>query len=269
MGHELLVLTRSWFLNNATKESRANITKLINKAYSLVHFKYECISSCRVTNADTLISDLEMDKCDEFCYYVVLGPTEKFDSWKNEGFSRQFVPTTSLANAYDCNIPQKYAEELQFDASSDIAVVVPPGDFQFDGHTLSRVISACGLKGYNGTNNGTGVKPLTLAAVTSFMRQSAAPTLELVISRCLLDPKILAYLTHDTLETIDTLRIHADVIKEHQLVDFYTKKCHFKQDDKHDISVSTVDECPFEDMMAIKKPFTISFLYRDVSTSHY
>lgn len=266
MEYELLVLTRNWFLNSANKESRGYITKLINKAFSLVHYKYEYISSSRVTNADTLIYDLEIEKSDEFCYYVLLGPSEKFDTWKNDGFYRQFSSTTSLENAYDCNIPQKYIDELQFNTNSNISIIVPPSDFQFDSHMLNRVISTCGFKGYNGTKKGTRVKLLTLAAVTSFMRQSAAPTLEIVISKCLLDPKLLGCLTHDRLETIDKFRIQADIIKEHQLIDFYTKKCHFKQDDKDDIYVSSVEDCPFEDLLTINKPFTISFLYRDVST---
>lgn len=257
---EVLTLTKEWLINVANAQSRENITKLINKAYSQVHFKFEYISSPRIKNGDLLINDLEIESSKEFILYVLLGPEDLFTKWKLSGFERDFAKTTKLDEIYACNIPEKYLEYLKID-QDDLNYTVAGQHFQFDQEILNRVITTCGFKSSKYIGND---KELTLTAFTSFMRGSASTFLDIVIKQCLFDYKKFKYFSPDDLSKINKLIIQADVIKEHQLVDYYVNKCGFKKSPKKDIYVGSPEDCPFQDEVETMKPFHISFIYREV-----
>lgn len=257
---EVLFLTRDWFLNSCNQESRENITKVINKAYSQVHFKYNYILSPRIKNADFLINDLEIESAKEFILYVLLGPSDVFTKWKSNGFERHFNKTLKLLDIYDSNIPNSYREILTID-EDDLKYSFADEKFQFGPQTLNRVISTCGFKSSKYIEDN---KELILTAFTSFMRGSASKFLEIVINKCLFDYKKFSYFSDDDLSKINKFIIQADVVKEHQLVDYYVKKCGFKKSSKQDIYVSNSDDSPFHDEIHTVKPFHISFLYREV-----
>ena len=70
-----------------------------------------------------------------------------------------------------------------------------------------------------------------------------------------------------SLNDFQTIIIHADVIKEHGLVEYYTKKCSFTKSSQEDILIKVdngqkVDNGVLEKGILASKNFHLSFLER-------
>lgn len=269
MSFEILALPHSWIHKDSVSSRFENLKHLINASYNKPRYRFGIIQSPRIKNNNSVLSDLAIDANDEICIYLLLGKEEKFDDlFFNEGYKRDLTKVaTTFSQVFANDIPERYYSIFNLEDIKTAKISFVDSDFEFTEEALNRCIASVGLRSFHGT-----VKPDTkefeLTAFTSFMRNTAPVFLDFIINQCLLDSGRFEQISlQGTLNDFRTIIIHADVIKEHGLVEYYTKKCSFTKSCQEDVLIKIDNQQNVEDGILEKgilasKDFHLSFLER-------
>lgn len=178
-----------------------------------------------------------------------------------------------MYQAFSNDIPERYYSVFDLGQISKANVVFADEWFEFTDDILNRCIASVGLRSFHGKYNNRGIKEIELTAFTSFMRNTAPVFLDFVIDKCLLTSYGFEKLSRvGILQDYNKIMIHADVIKEHGLVEYYVRKCMFIQSSKPDIHVTVAEDMKaaegiFEDGVLAARDFHISFLEREIDVN--
>lgn len=267
MCFELIVLKKEWFLyHESSSDSLKYLTGLMNKGYDKARIKYGVIKSYRVKNTGSFLDDFQIRDTEDFALLLLLGPEEIFRDLKDkDNFSRDFLRTSQdLGDMYNCDIPDKYSKLFNVNLN-DLKVNVVNPDYEVDESVVGRVLNTAGLKKYS--QNGKFTEELELTAFTSFSRGSGPKMLNLIID--ILRNRNTNPIFTELPTQNAKIKLHAEVITQHNLVDYYTRKCDFEISDKETVLVRVtpdgrLEDCPFEDNIMASRDFTITFLHRDI-----
>lgn len=237
---ELVALSTEWLLNeNADPESFQNLTYLINRAYDKAHYKYKVFDSQRVKNHTTFASDFAITVGSSTYLYLLLAPEDTLEKLHTEfGYFRDFTaPYDSLEGTTSCDIPEKYASLFDFSIEGvELKINVVDKDFKLTSAILNRCLGTLGIMAKKEDEDLT-LKNVEITCFTSYLRDSAAKLLEIVIDRCLLDPKIFRNHSDLPLNSFKKITILGDFVREHNLERFYIGKCGFRLSSKEDFVV--------------------------------
>ncbi|KAG8204478.1 Biofilm-induced protein [Candida albicans P76067] len=268
MSFEVLALPYSWVHKDSVSSRFENLKHLINASYNKPRYRFGIIQSPRIKNNDTVLSDLAIDANDEICIYLLLGKKEKFDDLANEGYKRDLTKVATTFNQVFANdIPERYYSIFNLEDINTAKITFADSDFEFSDEILNRCIASVGLRSFHGKAK-PATKDFELTAFTSFMRNTAPVFLDFIINQCLLDSERFEKISFQgSLNDFQTIIIHADVIKEHGLVEYYTKKCSFTKSSQEDILIKVdngqkVDNGVLEKGILASKNFHLSFLER-------
>ncbi|KAK6463252.1 hypothetical protein DFJ63DRAFT_111424 [Scheffersomyces coipomensis] len=275
MTFELLALRKDWFYHHEEQELRfAGLMKIINKAYDKARFKYGIIETTRIKYPNAIPADLQLSTVDGFALFILLGPEKAFQELKEKhNYTRDFSTVSSnLEQSFNCDIPEQYLSSFDLNNLNDVKITIVDNDFELDDKTTNRVLGSAGFRIYAHGNKDDSILDLELTAFTSYMRKLGPKILNLIIDKCLLNEKLLSklYPTLGPLEQYNKIIIHADVIKEHGLVQYYVNNCTFQQADKKDIFYEVSEdkkvksEGTLEEGILATRSFTISFIYREI-----
>ncbi|KAL6453566.1 RMD6 Sporulation protein RMD6 [Candida maltosa Xu316] len=271
MPFEVLALPYSWVHKQGPSSRFNSLRNLVNASYDKPRYKFGIIKSPRVKSNETILSDFSIDMNDEICFYLLLGTQQVFDSfYEKDGYVRDLSQDTlTTRQVFTNDIPERYYSTFDLDEIAKSDVVFVDDDFEFTDDLLNRCIASVGLRSFHGDSKPR-VKEFELTAFTSFMRNTGPKVLDFVISKCLLDSGNFAKLSRTGgLSDFDSIVIHADVIREHGLVDYYIKKCSFEKSSRPDVVVRVnqnmeVDADVFEEGVLASQDFHIAFLHRQI-----
>ena len=254
---ELIILPRCWFFEGSPTKF-APLQKLINKSYDKNRYKYDIIKSLRIKTPTSLLSDLCFTNDDEISIFMLLGPQDKFEKCSSS-FVRDFAESSNLQDSFNCDIPQHLLDEFDFDESSELTVSIANPEFQLDNKDLARILGTVGIRSYHSKEKTEPtIKELELTAFTSFMRNLGPKLLDLVVNKYLLD----------LYSQYDTILLHADVIREHNLVEYYSQKCGFNQEDREDVLIKSLGNFTgnefLEKGIVSSKDFHIAFICKEI-----
>lgn len=257
---ELIILPKCWFFEGSPTKF-APLQKLINKSYDKPRYKYDIIKSSRIKTPTSLLSDLCVTNDDEISIFMLLGPEDKFEK-SSSSFVRDFAASLNLQDSFNCDIPQHLLDDFDFDESSELTVSIAEPDFQLDNKVLARILGTIGIRSYHSKEKSEPtIKELELTAFTSFMRNLGPKLLDLVVNKYLLD----------SYSQYDKILLHADVIREHNLVEYYSQKCGFKQEDRDDVLIETQDNFAgngfLEKGVVSSQDFHIAFICKEICVS--
>lgn len=268
MSYELIILPHDWVTGpNEDGKRHEALTKIINKSYSKAANKFGIIKSTRIKNKSTFLNDFNITNDKSITLFVLLGPSEIFEKLKlDHGYTRNFdSPIDTIENSFNCDIPSKYLSYFEINDETEIDIKLAGPEFVLTKESMNRVMSTVGLKSYkDGTDLSPSTKNYELTAYTSFMRKFGPKALEIVTQKFLLNTSS-SIVDH---EGIEKFVIYAEVIKEHNLVEYYTENCGFTQQDKPDFLI----ECcngeiainPLEIGIIATQNFTLSYLYKEI-----
>lgn len=261
---ELLVFSRSYFVD-LPPEGLAPFVKFINKAYNKPRYKFEYVTTSRVGSYETFFKDFHITEDGGFVLMVMLGPKDSLKTLERD-FDSQ---STNVEEAFNCDIPQELCddEDLRFDAKQVVVTAVDK-EYRLD-KDLYRVLGSSGFVAVNeGIDNANNELVLELTCVSSFMKQFAPKQLEYCVENFLKTLKILEFFKDDEIPSKKFRKVvlEASVIRQHKLLDYYTKHCGFVHSGKPDFLVdfSSKDSGPFTNQIEISRPFNIEFIHRDI-----
>lgn len=263
---EFLVLSREW-LSGPYEPKYDIFLKIINKGYSKAVFKYGIIKTPRIKTSMSLLDNFRVHGDDDFCILLLLGPEKQFEQLRSDhNYSRTFeTPCESWESSTDCDLPNEYLSQLSFNIDSEVKITHYNSDEELTPSQVNRVLGSVGFKSYDGDLRSSipSIKDVEVTAFTSFMKRSAPTMLELAIKHFLKQEyKLIA-----DLSSVKSMVLHADCIKEHNLVPYYVNCCSFKPSQKEDTFVdvhSASSSGVFEENLEAYKDFHISYLYRVV-----
>ena len=111
-----------------------------------------------------------------------------------------------------------------------------------------------------------GMKEATVTAFTLFLPKQASVFLDVVLDKLLNSHALWSYFSPTiNLSSVQTLKLLADTVKEHRLVEFYCNYCDFTVSQKEPVLVKASSECPFPDEVVVAKPFHVVYTERLVT----
>lgn len=265
MSFELIGIPVTWF-KNGNCENVAKLTKIINKSYDKVRFRYGRVGSQRISSHDTFLADLDISTTKPFVIFLFLGPPDVFVEARSEGFKRNFSESFSVDDAYDCDIVDPYATQLN-DSERNIDTKFVGDDFVITTDITNRILGTIGFKKY-GVNSKS--QDFELTTFTSFLRTSGPKLFHYVARNFFAEghPKFDELLEIRRSPRAE-VRLHATIIKDHDLVPFYTNKCGFTPSSKPDVLIKADEDSSLEEIEArggllVAKAFRFAFLHKDV-----
>lgn len=274
MSYELLVLPKKWLFASERPKKFDILAQVINKAYSKPMAKYGIIETTRIKNYDKILDELQITENKECFITILLGSQSKFAQIESEtGFKRVFdLEVFPLANSASSDIPRQYRHYFEpLTATSDIKVTFADEKTVVDADLANRLLAVCGYKTFYESDawaddhvggNDQNVREYELTSFASFLGGVGPQLLEYTIANYITNPNL--QLTDQT--NIDKCVIHAVVIKDHELVPYYTKYCQFHTSDKPDCLIPKGGEdSPLEDGIRATKDFHLAFLRREVA----
>lgn len=253
MSYEVLVLRNEWLFSDRSTEKYQVLTDVINKAYNRPAEKYGIITTPRIKDADSFIDNLQLHDDQNNFIAILLGSENVFKRIESEsGYRRDFT--------IDPFLPRELAAHFEkLDSHSNIEVTVAPADFEVGSSVANRVLATVGFKGIGKASKPIGELEYEMTAFTSFLYKIAPQFMELVFRNFL---KMLGFPIHFTPQPSGIL-VHAVVIRDHELVPYYTKFCGFSRSSRPDLLVSAADmDSPFDDDCMASRDFHLTFLYR-------
>lgn len=271
MEFELVVFTKSWLLSHGDDHDKmSGIRKLINRSYDKPRYKFGIITTSRVKAPQTFLEDFGLlGSKYGFCLFVLLGPKDTFDKLNQQyGYFRNFGEAATPQTIFDNDIKSEYEDLFNFDALElKPKVILADSSTSVDDLFLSRVLGCVGFKTSQQETKDS--IQLDLTAFTSFLRGSGPKLIDLVLLNVLEDPKNFSFLKDQGMidEDIKKYNILADCITEHNLVDFYVKRCGFSLTGEEDLLIEVgtdgrLKNNPYEDGIMATKDFHISFLQK-------
>lgn len=265
---ELIGLTNSWFAE-ADLSQLEILARVINKSYDKARHKFGIIGSTRVKTPSTFLTDFNISANKPFVLFLFLGPESIFREFAQDGYVRDFLKeSSSVEDAFDCDIAESCLQRLSF-ASDDVKLLmVSDTSYKISKEQESRILGTIGFKFIDDSQNS--YKELELTAFTSFMRQLGPKLFNTVAEKVFTSSNAgFDNLFHIDRSHVNRFRIHSLVIREHDLVRYYTTKCQFVPSDKEDMFLE-IDEHGYykgndlEEGIIAFKSFHLSFLYRDI-----
>lgn len=245
-----------------------NLKKVINKSYNKARFKYGIIKTPRINSKVSIYDNFRVQGDSEISILLLLGAEEQFKKFREEdNYFRAFEPSFSWEEANDCNIPEKYLSQLVFNENTPVKLTYYDLNEPFTAEQANRIIGSVGFKSYKGAEADSSTRELEVTAFTSFMRRSAPTMLELAIKHYL---KLEGGPHKDLHGEYEKVVLHAEVIKEHNLVQYYVNACSFEQADKPEVLipiVSAANSGIFEDNLEAYQDFHICSLYRAIKVN--
>lgn len=267
---ELLVFPKEYFVNalgnsvdEASEDRTSSITRFINRAYDKVRFKFDIITTPRISENESILDAFHIDSQSGFVLFIVLGPKDPLAKL-NRDFN---TPASTTEQALMSDIPSDFCdqENLHFDPTNMIVTVVE-NDYNFEAD-IQRAIGSCGFITKALESQGDKLA-LELTAFTSYMKKLAPQVLDYSIENFIKTFKILDYLFEGGSQSyvFNNIVLEACVIRQHKLVEYYTAKCGFSQSDKKDFIVDATgkDFGPFDEDISAKCDFNIAFIHRDI-----
>lgn len=253
---EILAFEKLYFVENTDLTPFYNF---INKSYAKTRYKFNIINSNRIKSPSSYLNDIQLDDYKDYVSLVLLGP-KGVCAQLNRRFDQE---ATNLEEAFNCDIPEDYLDELKFDKNAKVKITRVSNDYNLK-TDLYRVLGSCGLLLEDILTNSL---KFELSLFTSFMRGLGSKLLDFVIDNYLKTLMITDFfhLEMDN-EKLTKITLDAVVIRDHNLVDYYVNKCGFKQSDRPDLTLnpSANDMGPFEMDLKSHKPFNVAFIYRDI-----
>lgn len=276
MSFEVIALPYSWIHRKGSSSRFENLLNLINASYNKPRYKFGIIKTPRIKNNQSILLDLAIGVDDEICIYLLLGKDEIFeDLFDKDGYKRDLTKESiNVTQAFSNDIPERYYSVFDLGQLSNAGIVFADEEFELTNDVLNRCIASVGLRSFHDKLK-SGIKEFELTAFTSFMRNTAPAFLNFVINNCLLNEDRFAKLSQaGLLNDYNKIVIHADVIKEHGLVEYYTKKCSFVQSLRPDVHVTVAEDMKaaegiFEKGVLAARDFHISFLEREINIDRH
>lgn len=260
MAYELVVLPREWVFG--AHGGFQSLAKIINKGYSKPIHKYNVILSPRIREPETFVADFTPKKYVSLHIVLLLGPETVFSQLEADGYVRDFDrPNDSLEAAFSCDIPEKYRGLFNLNENVPVKVTEASSDYVLTPDVLYRVLATAGVKAFAEDLGVPHVRPFELSTFTSYMRGSGPVVLELLIKHVFTNKNI-----YDLLAA-EKVVLYADVIKEHQLVEYYVSKCGFKMTEREDVKVLLNPEGGLKDSTSsfrATRDFHLALLAREI-----
>lgn len=266
MSYELVVLSKEWLFTPIPHQFDA-LVGIINKAYSKPMAKFGIIVSPRVKTPLLFLNDFLLSPSKDIFVALLLGSQETFDNISADcGYKRKFNPQVRpLSNSMDSDIPAEYVSYFGEFSANTVKVSFPSPGTPLDENLADRILATVGFKSISNTDSphakNSRSRDYELTAYTSFMKRMGPLLLEYCLSNFVCSPNCqFADHTH-----VDNCTIHAVVIKEHNLVPYYTAACKFEAYEKEDELVSASGESSnLEEGVTATRDFHLSFLRRHV-----
>lgn len=267
MSYELLILPKKWLFTNDGPEKFNVLANVINKAYSKPMHKYGIINSPRIKQPAKFLDDLQVTEGKECFITILLGTDAVFSKIEAEtGFKRKFhYDLYPLSTSINSDIPKEYKPYFgPLLPDSNVKIIVADASTTIDKALADRIVAVCGYKSYSEeekTIERAGVKEYELTTFVSFMSGSGPELLNYTLANflCTLESEFI------DLKNAQKCIVYAVVIREHDLVRYYTTKCQFDLFGKPDMCVPMSGEgSPLEWGIVSTRDFHLSFLQREV-----
>lgn len=267
MSYEILILDEDWFYTEQGPDHFRVLTEIINKGFSKVRDRYKVVSSPRIHSHEYLLSELHLQKNHNVTAAILLGTEEAWESVEHKtGFRRTFNSDISTDNgSYDSDVPPHILEEFgQLSMDNAKFTKFQKGQFLED-LVKNRVLGTAviqSLDEYKIAFSGEeqGVPQYELAGFTAFSRLLGAKFLDFAIELVLGDRSSPYVITREP-----KVFLCCTVIKEHNLVEYYTKKCQFEQSNRSDFLITLADSSTcLGDHIRLNKELHVSFLHRTI-----
>lgn len=290
MGYDLIILRSDWLFTDPDPVKYETLTYLINKAYSKPMAKYGIIRSNRIKSPKSFLQCLGLSPEKEPVIVLLLGSSDGFEKLEREhGFDRKFKSDVwPLSQCNDSDLPPHLVDEFGPLVPEFVRVHNLEPHEALDSTIINRCLATLGFKRVHAPESPQNIvksqerlrsfgeydeRPklamkknleLELTAYTSFMPRGGAILLEYIISEWLANGRNDWFTEHD----VSSYTILASVIKEHDLVSYYTKKCGFVAHGQPDCVVKASNtDSPLEPGVIAASDFTVSFLKREVNVS--
>lgn len=270
MTYELLVIPKEWLFTPFPGQFDV-LTDIINKLYSKAMAKYGIVQSTRIKHSGKFLSDFLLTPEKDVFLLVLLGSHDAFRQLKEkEGYERNFVADVfPLSGAFDSDVPAQYM--LYFGELSDERVKITtltPGEALTE-DAANRVLATAGFKTFHELDpladdlvakSEPTVKEYELTSYGSFGKRMGPRLLDYAIDKFVADPHCV-YLNQ---KDITGCVLHAVVIREHDLVPYYTHACRFVPSGKADAVYSSGKPWMLEDGVITTQDIHLAFLRRDI-----
>lgn len=227
--------------------------------------KYGIIKSTRIKDKHLFLRSLQITPGKEVTIMILLGSKDDFNALRAESaYYRKFnAEIWPLDNAFDLDVPPSMAAKFGPIDSNNIRVVEQPGNENLDPEILDRVVASVGLKPYvSDSQTPDSAKHYEVTAFTSFMPRAGALLLDYLVDHVLRERNIEGF----DLQKCSKVVLHAVVIKDHDLVPYYTRVCHFVLSGQADLLIeASVKGSVLGGGIVAGSDFTLSFLHRDVA----
>lgn len=272
MTYELLVLPKSWLFARGDPHKYDVLAKAINKAYSKPMGKYGIIQSNRIKDYSNFLDELQITEGKECFISILLGSEQVFTRIKDEtGFKRKFdYEIYPLSKSGSSDIPKEYRNYFEpLTLNSKVKVTIADLSTIIDDKIADRVLGLCGYKTFyesdmwvdDFASKVSTTKDYELTSFASFMSGIGSQLLDYTLANFIANPE--SKLINQT--NIKKCVVHAVVIKEHNLVPYYTKCCNFHLSEKPDCVVPDSGESSLlENGIKASRDFHLSFLRREV-----
>ncbi|XBA47454.1 hypothetical protein SBP28_001925 [Candidozyma auris] len=170
---------------------------------------------------------------------------------------------------------QNFPADLQFSDEKDVFMTLLLGnpvaetvkvtqadaDFVIDKTIESRILATVGFKTYDRPVKSPSVVEYEMTAFTSFLRGIAPKLLDFVINMMFENPKTPLF----DYTSVSTVQLHASVIRDHDLVPYYSKYCGFERHAIPDLLIETnASNSPLEEGIVATRDFYLAFLRRTI-----
>lgn len=271
MSYEVLVLKEEWFFELQGPDHFKVLTEIINKGYSKARDRYKIVASPRICSPEHFLTDLHLKKGHNVTAAILLGSEDAWKSIEQKlGFSRTFnADITSDTCSYDSDVPPPILQELGSLTLDNVKFIEIKKGQVIDALIKERVLATTVVQVLDAYKIGFSEKELQipqfeLTGYSAFGRQVGATFLDFTVEIFLANRSSPYIIDHD-LVMLDRVFLCCNVIKEHNLVEYYTKKCNFKQTQRPDLLISLLDSSVrLEDSMKFNKDFHVSFLHREI-----
>lgn len=272
MSYELLVLPKKWLFSKDRPDKFNILSQIINKAYSKPMAKYGIIQTTRIKNYDKLLEELQITEKKECFISILLGSEEKFAQIEREtGYVRNFdLEVFPLSTASSSDIPKQYRHYFEpLLPELEVKITFADEYTEINQKLANRLLAVCGYKTFYETDawaddhvsDNEQVREYELTSFASFLGGVGPQLLDYTIHNFITNPQ----LTLTNQREIEKCVVHAVVIKEHELVPYYTKYCQFETSNKPDCLLPKGGEnSPLEDGIRASQDFHLAFLRREV-----
>lgn len=265
--YELLVLPKEWLFSSDDPYKYDVLSAVINKAYSKPMAKYGIIQTTRVKDSAKFLEQLQLTPEKECFIALLLASSDTFSKIEKEtGFVRKFdLDVYPLKNCYSSDIPKEYKGYFEPLSTSNVKVTIADSTTKVDSSIADRFLALCGYKTFYGPEKKEqSVREYELTSFTSFLSGMALLLLDYTLEHLLCNAEYgLMKVDGDRTESCI---VHAVVIKEHDLVPYYTKCCRFDLWGHPDSLISASEtNSQLEFGVLASRDFHLSFLRREVA----